>query len=78
MTADELAEAFSAACPHCAVGNRPRYRPETGEFVHDYAARDADVMTPALARQGGPKMLLRGTFSHTLCLASDLRRGAMS
>ena len=24
-------------CPHCAKGNAPRLRPETGEWVHDFA-----------------------------------------
>jgi hypothetical protein len=74
MTPVELDAACAAVCPHCAVGNRPRFRPETTEFVHDYAARDSDVLTPGLAKQGGPVRLARGTFAHTFCLATNLRR----
>jgi hypothetical protein len=74
MTPVELDAACAAACPHCAVGNRPRFRPETQEYVHDYAARDSDVLTPGLAKQGGPVRLARGTFAHTFCLATSLRR----
>jgi hypothetical protein len=70
MTVEEL---IPKMCPHCAAGNAPRRRPETGEWVHDYDARNSDVEIPG---QGGPTRLLRGTFAHTLCQATDLRNGA--
>ncbi len=45
----EFDQACARACPHCADGMVARYRPETREWCHDYAATDAAIDTPALA-----------------------------
>lgn len=75
MTA-EFDAACAAACPHCAAGLQPRWRPETREYVHDYGATDRDLDTPVLAAQGGPVRLSRGTFAHVFCQATNLRKAA--
>lgn len=39
MTPDELDAAIKATCPHCAAGNKPRWRPETSEWTHDIGGK---------------------------------------
>lgn len=72
--AGQFNAACAAACPHCAAGSQPRWRPETSEYVHDFSAQKDDIDTPSLRAQGGPARLLRGTFAHVFCLATGLRR----
>ena len=54
LTPTEFDELVKLTCPHCAAGNVPRMRDDTGEMVHDYVGK--------------------GSFSHTFCLASGLRK----
>lgn len=35
VTEEEKKRLFELTCPHCRVGSKARFRPETGEWVHD-------------------------------------------
>jgi hypothetical protein len=62
MTPEELETAAREKCPHCAVGAVLRYRPETNEWIHDYAT-PLDAQNPRFGARIG----------HTMCQAHDLR-----
>ena len=55
---------IDAICPHCAKGNKPRYRTDSGEWVHDLGWTSQDEKT---------------TFvKHTICFANHFRKGELS
>lgn len=58
LTADEFESAVNGTCKHCAAGNKPRYRPETSEWCHDFAVD-----------RGASKVQ-----THAYCLATGLRK----
>ena len=58
MTRDEYFEKINKICEVCAAGNPARYRPETGEWVHDRKRKIGNGHT----------------FSHFLCYAHYFRK----
>ena len=65
--------ACAKVCAHCAGGNPARFRPETNEWCHDFAATGKAIDTPSLFLLGGPVRMMPGTFAHTFCSATKIR-----
>lgn len=45
LTKLEYEEALRVMCPHCAAGNVPRRREDTGEIVHDLGVGNKNIHT---------------------------------
>lgn len=61
LSDEEFRDAVNKTCPICASGNKPRWRADTSEFVHDVVANL-------------PKPSMGGTTRHTFCLATGRRK----
>lgn len=51
MTRAEFEQRCRELCSYCAGGQKPRYRPETREYVHDYRSQASFSITLCRANQ---------------------------
>ena len=63
-TEREFGEICRAVCRHCAVGNVPRFRPDTAEYVHDLGTKSADGKFEFVKQ--------------TICFATNFRQSNLS
>ena len=60
----ERDQIINAVCRYCATGNKPRFRPDTAEWVHDLGTRSVDGKLEFVKQ--------------TICFATNFRQNNLS